>query len=191
MLLHLVAFAAVALLIPNPAYAQNLESQLAEASLNGDTEKVKALLDTGAQVNAKTESGLTALMYAADSGHADTAQVLLSRGANVNAKDKDDITVLILAVAMGHTDTVQVLLDAGVDSRDLSIAVVLDRQGDNHAVLVLRHSSGDLVLDSLSSRIRPWNRTGYTFLAMQSGDDKTQWVVVMDRSRDSNVLAQR
>ncbi len=85
----------------------------------------------------------------------------------------------------------KLLLDAGVDSRDLSIAVVLDRQGDNHAVLVLRHSSGDLVLDSLSSRIRPWNRTGYTFLAMQSGGNKTQWEVVVNRSRDSNVLAQR
>ncbi len=85
----------------------------------------------------------------------------------------------------------KLLLDAGVDSRDLSIAVVLNRQGDNHAVLVLRHSSGDLVLDSESRRIRPWNRTGYRFLAMQSGDDKTQWEVVMNQPRDSNVLAQR
>ena len=85
----------------------------------------------------------------------------------------------------------KLLLDAGADSRDLSIAVVLDRQGDNHAVLVLRHSSGDLVLDSLVSRIRPWNRTGYTFLAMQTGGDKTQWEVVMNQPRDSNVLAQR
>jgi predicted transglutaminase-like cysteine proteinase len=85
----------------------------------------------------------------------------------------------------------KLLLDAGVDSRDLSIAVVLDRHGDNHAVLVLRHGSGDLVLDSLTRRIRPWNRTGYTFLAMQSGDDKTRWEVVMNQPRDSNVLAQR
>jgi predicted transglutaminase-like cysteine proteinase len=85
----------------------------------------------------------------------------------------------------------KLLLDAGVDSRDLSIAVVLDRQGDNHAVLVLRHGSGDLVLDSLSRRIRPWNRTGYTFLAMQSRDNKTQWEVVMNQPHDSNVLAQR
>ncbi len=85
----------------------------------------------------------------------------------------------------------KLLLDAGVDSRDLSIAIVLDRQGDNHAVLVLRHSSGDLVLDNLSSRVRPWNETGYTFLAMQSGDDKTRWEVVMNQPRDSNVLAQR
>ena len=85
----------------------------------------------------------------------------------------------------------KLLLDAGVDSRDLSIAVVLDRQGNNHAVLVLRHGSVDLVLDSLTRRIRPWNQTGYTFLAMQSGDDKTQWEVVMNQPRDSNVLAQR
>ncbi len=85
----------------------------------------------------------------------------------------------------------KLLLDAGVDSRDLSIAVVLDRQGDNHAVLVLRHVSGDLVLDSLTRRIRPWNQTGYTYLAMQSSGDKTQWEVVMNQPRDSNVLTQR
>ena len=85
----------------------------------------------------------------------------------------------------------KLLLDAGVASRDLSIAVVLDRQGGHHAVLVLRHSSGDLVLDSLSSRIRPWNRIGYTFIAMQSSEDKTQWEVVMNQPRDSNILAER
>ena len=84
----------------------------------------------------------------------------------------------------------KLLLDAGADSRDLSIAVVLDRKGDNHAVLVLRHGSGDLVLDSLSRSIRPWNRTGYTFLAMQSSDDKSRWQVVMNQPRDSNILAQ-
>jgi predicted transglutaminase-like cysteine proteinase len=85
----------------------------------------------------------------------------------------------------------KLLLDAGIDSRNLSIAIVLDRAGDNHAVLILRHSSGDLVLDSLTSRIRPWNQTGYTFLAMQSSANKTEWEVVIDQPRDQNVLAQR
>jgi predicted transglutaminase-like cysteine proteinase len=85
----------------------------------------------------------------------------------------------------------KLLLDAGIDSRDLSIAIVLDRDGNNHAVLVLRHGSGDLVLDSLTSGIRPWNQTGYTFLAMQAAHDNTKWEVVMNQPRDSNVLAQR
>ncbi len=85
----------------------------------------------------------------------------------------------------------KLLLEAGADSRDLSMAVVLDRRGNNHAVLVLRHVSGDLVLDSLSSRILPWNQTGYRFLAMQSHADKSQWEVVANQPRDSDVLAQR
>jgi predicted transglutaminase-like cysteine proteinase len=85
----------------------------------------------------------------------------------------------------------KLLLDAGVDIRDLSIAVVLDLDGNNHAVLVLHHSSGDLVLDSLTKRVRQWNRTGYTYLAMQISVDKTQWEVVMNQPRDSNILAQR
>jgi len=80
---------------------------------------------------------------------------------------------------------------AHIDSRDMSIAVVLDRNGDNHAVLVLRHSSGDLVLDSLSRSIRPCSRSGYTFLAMLSGGDQIRWGVVMNQPRDSNILAQR
>ena len=46
-------------------------------------------------------------------------------------------------------------------------------------------------LDSLTKRVRQWNRTGYTYLAMQISVDKTQWEVVMNQPRDSNILAQR
>jgi len=67
------------------------------------------------------------------------------------------------------------LLDAGVDARDLSIAIALDGRRQNHAVLVLHHSSGDLVLDNLTSRIRPLQRAGYRFLAIQARDDKRTW----------------
>jgi len=85
-LLLLMAFGALALLTPIPAYAQDLDSQLMEAAKKGQTERVKSLLDAGAKVNAKTGSGLTALMSAADSGHADTVQVLLSKGDTETVK---------------------------------------------------------------------------------------------------------
>ena len=88
-------------------------------------------------------------------------------------------------------EKLRLLLEAGVDSRDLRIAVVLDRNGDNHVVLVMRNEAGDLVLDSLTRRIMRWNETGYTFLAMQLGEDKSLWEVVYDRSRASNMLASR
>lgn len=85
----------------------------------------------------------------------------------------------------------RLLLEAGIDGRDLRIAVVLDRNGDNHVVLVLRHPSGDLVLDSLTDRILAWNRTGYRFLAMQYGTETALWEVVAERSRRESLLAAR
>lgn len=85
----------------------------------------------------------------------------------------------------------KLLLDAGIASRDLSIAVVLAQGGENHAVLVLRHRFGDLVLDSLEREILPWNETSYRYLAMQTTDDKAQWEIVTGRSKRSNVLASR
>lgn len=83
------------------------------------------------------------------------------------------------------------LLGVGVDSRDLSLAVVLDQRRNNHVVLIVRYSGADLVLDSLESRIVPWNMTDYTFLAMQSPDDSTQWRVVAGLPRNSEMLASR
>ena len=42
----------VALLIPIPAYTQDINSQLIEAAKKGDTVSIKALLEAGADVNA-------------------------------------------------------------------------------------------------------------------------------------------
>ncbi len=70
----------------------------------------------------------------------------------------------------------RLLLEAGIDSRNLAVAIALDRFGSNHAVLVLRHPSGDLILDNLLSDVSPWHETGYRFLAMQREDDKRGWI---------------
>ena len=44
-------------------------------------------LDKGADVNAKTRYGATALTFAADKGHIEVVKLLVSRGADVNAQD--------------------------------------------------------------------------------------------------------
>lgn len=70
------------------------------------------------------------------------------------------------------------LIQAGFSPDQLLIATVLDRQRRSHAVLVLRTGSQDLVLDNLTSRIKGWRDTGYTFLRLQDPDQPNRWRAV-------------
>ncbi len=74
------------------------------------------------------------------------------------------------------------LIRAGIDPSKLLIATVLDRQRQAHAVLVYRSAGGDLVLDNLTNRIKPWSATRYLFLRMQDPRKPSSWVGVYGRS---------
>ena len=50
----------------------------------------------------------------------------------------------------------------------LLITVVLDEQGDGHAVLTVRTAQGDFVLDNKHSRVLLWRDVPYTFIKRQS-----------------------
>ena len=54
---------------------------------NSNPEVIEALIDAGADVNAKGNDGWAALMSAASEGNAEVAEVLLKHGAGVNAKN--------------------------------------------------------------------------------------------------------
>jgi ankyrin repeat protein len=58
------------------------------STLDGRTETVKVLLAQGADVNARTPEGRTALMFAVINMHAATVQTLLKFGAAVS-RSKD------------------------------------------------------------------------------------------------------
>lgn len=73
----------------------------------------------------------------------------------------------------------KMLVERGVSSEALLIATVLDKQLRSHAVLVLRTSKGDLVLDNLTNKILPWDRTGYTFLKLQNPKSLRKWDAVL------------
>lgn len=71
------------------------------------------------------------------------------------------------------------LMRAGIAPERLLIATVLDRRLIPHAVLVLRTDFGDFVLDNLTTQIKPWQATGYTFLKIQNPQAKHRWVRVL------------
>jgi predicted transglutaminase-like cysteine proteinase len=72
------------------------------------------------------------------------------------------------------------LMDLGVPASGLLITVVRQQNGDGHAVLTVRTSRGDYILDNLEPKILLWNKTSYRFLKRQSEFDSGQWVSVSD-----------
>lgn len=71
------------------------------------------------------------------------------------------------------------LIEAGLPPASLLIATVLDRRRNPHAVLVLRTATGDYVLDNLTGRILPWQKTGYSFLRMQNPAAPRLWDAIL------------
>ena len=71
-----------------PSAAAGPAEDLISAAFRGDAAAVQALLAKGADVNAKNNDGVTALMVASENGHLDVVQALLAKGAEVNAKDE-------------------------------------------------------------------------------------------------------
>jgi ankyrin repeat protein len=110
--LFLIPFAA-----PGQDAKQELNDQFWEAVRKGDLPAVTALLDKGADVNAKFRYGSTALFKAAERGHADIVKLLLARGADVKVKDTYyGATAMTWALQNDHIEAVRALLEKDTES---------------------------------------------------------------------------
>lgn len=67
------------------------------------------------------------------------------------------------------------LIEAGVPAGALSIATAISPRVGRHAVLLVRTSRGDLVLDNLIENPTPVADVPYIWLALQSGEDLLSW----------------
>jgi hypothetical protein len=83
------------------------------AAAAGDVAAVNALLGTSSDVDARDQSGRTALMLAILNGHAEIVEALLAHGADANAVDATGARPLQMARAGGISEIVDSLLRAG------------------------------------------------------------------------------
>jgi ankyrin repeat protein len=91
---------------------------LMEASRRGKThhEIAAALIQAGAEIDARDPYGVTPLLFAAISGSPETIRMLLKSGANVKARDVDGRTALIETLTTENDlppETIEELIQAG------------------------------------------------------------------------------
>jgi ankyrin repeat protein len=97
------------------AASPSIES-IFDAAGADDLEKVRALLEQGADVNAASGDGMTALHRAARTGNLAMAELLIGAGVNLEAKTRlGEHTPLHVASASGRSGVVAVLVAAGAN----------------------------------------------------------------------------
>lgn len=77
------------------------------------------------------------------------------------------------------------LMALGVAPGDLLMTVARQPNGDGHAVLTMRTSLGDFILDNLEARVVSWEQTPYTYLKRQSETNSGVWVLISDGRADA------
>ena len=73
------------------------------------------------------------------------------------------------------------LMQRGWPASSLLITVVLQPNGEGHAVLTVRTDRADYILDNLNGKIKQWNETEYTYLKRQSAKYSGHWTKILDR----------
>jgi predicted transglutaminase-like cysteine proteinase len=72
------------------------------------------------------------------------------------------------------------LIELGLPAGNLLVTVARQSNGEGHAVLVVKTSRGEFVLDNIEPRVLPWTDTGYIFLKRQSERNSGVWVQIED-----------
>ena len=115
---RLASLVILAAIVATPAFAKDpLRDELWAAVRNGDLKAIEAALDKGADVNAKSEIGITALWIATGKDKHETVELLVKRGADVNARDYIWYATP-LSNSLQHAETVKLLIKAGAKNID-------------------------------------------------------------------------
>ncbi len=77
------------------------------------------------------------------------------------------------------------LMELGVPAGNLLVTVVRQPNGEGHAVLTVRTTLGEFILDNLDTRVMAWDKTPYTYLKRQSEKNSGVWIAINDGRADA------
>ena len=86
---------------------------LMEAVREGNTRRIKLVLQNGVDVNSKDSVGESALIVAAREGKTDVVKTLIDSHADLEIRDKSGRKAVIHAIQQGHLETLEALLQGG------------------------------------------------------------------------------
>ncbi len=73
----------------------------------------------------------------------------------------------------------KMLIELGFPRQALLMTVVKDASQEGHAILTLKTSKGEFVLDNLNDDMKPWTAAvGYRFVKRQSQENPNVWVML-------------
>jgi outer membrane protein assembly factor BamB len=142
-----------------PAPAAAVNEELWNAARDGDVARVTRALEKGADVNAKTRYGATALTFAADKGRIEVVKLLIERGADVNAQDSFyQMRALDMAMMNNHSDVALLLLDRG--SKGVMNVLMMGIQRKNMPVVAAALASPEITLENVRTALTVAKRDG-------------------------------
>lgn len=91
------------------------ETPLHAAAARDDVATIDKLLSEGVKIDARDNTGATALLVATHQNIIDAARALIEAGADVNAKDNIEDSPYLYAGARGHLEILKMTLSHGAD----------------------------------------------------------------------------
>jgi ankyrin repeat protein len=162
---------------------------LVRAVRESSTDEVRALLDRGADPDARNAEGRPALLIAADNDYpAEKAILLLDRGAAANAMDQERQTALMVAVQHYQPETVRALLAHRADPNAADgqgNSVLMQAAASKRNWMEERQPLIHLLLEK-GADVNYRNAHGATALMLMAGEGNPALALLLAKGADVN-----